>query len=87
VVRRGVQEKRFKSDGQWEVFRREEGAVTVRNGGAGKQLPLDQARNFSVFELERTALPIGDWIRFTKNVKHRGQNFPNNELWTGGRHW
>ena len=45
VVRRGVQEKRFKSGEQWEVLRREEGAVIVGNGGVEKQLPLEQARN------------------------------------------
>ena len=34
VVRRGVQEKRFKSGEQWEVFRREEEAVIVGPGGS-----------------------------------------------------
>jgi hypothetical protein len=82
AVRRGVQEKRFKSGEQWEVLRRDEGAIIVGNGGVEKQLPLDQARKFSVFERERIALSIGDQIRFTKNVKHRGQKFLNNELRT-----
>ena len=45
-------------------------------------MPLDQARKFSVFEREKIALSIGDRIRFTKNVKHRGQKFLNNELRT-----
>ena len=40
VVRRGVQEKRFKSGEQWEVLRREDRAVIVGNGGVEKQLPL-----------------------------------------------
>jgi ATP-dependent exoDNAse (exonuclease V) alpha subunit len=80
VVRRGIQEKRFKSGEQWEVLRREEGAVIVGKDGAEKQLPLDQTRKFSVFEREKIALAIGDRIRFTKNVKHRGQKFLNNEL-------
>jgi hypothetical protein len=35
-----------------------------------------------VFEREKIALGIGDRIRFTKNVKHRGQKFLNNELRT-----
>jgi hypothetical protein len=82
AVRRGVQEKRFKSGEQWEVLRREEGAVIVGNGSAEKQLPLEQARNFSVFDRERIALSIGDRVRFTKNVEHRGQKFLNNELRT-----
>jgi conjugative relaxase-like TrwC/TraI family protein len=82
VVRRGVQEKRFKSGEQWEVLRREEGAVIVGKDGAEKQLPLDQTRKFSVFEREKITLAIGDRIRFTKNVKHRGQKFLNNELRT-----
>jgi hypothetical protein len=45
-------------------------------------LPLDQARKFSVFERENLTLSIGDRIRFTKNVKHRGHKFLNNELRT-----
>jgi hypothetical protein len=45
-------------------------------------LPLDQARNFSVFERQKIALSVGDRVRFTKNVKHRGQKFLNNELRT-----
>jgi hypothetical protein len=82
VVRRGIQEKRFKSGEQWEVLRREEGAVIVGKDGVEKQLPLDQARKFSVFEREKIALEFGDRIRFTKNVKHRGQKFLNNALRT-----
>jgi hypothetical protein len=50
AVWRGVREKRFKSGEQWEVLRREEGAVIVAKDGVEKRLPLDQARNFSVFE-------------------------------------
>jgi hypothetical protein len=82
AVRSGVQEKRFKSGEQWEVLRREEGAVIVGKDGIEKQLPLDQARKFSVFEREKITLSIGDRIRFTKNVKHRGHKFLNNELRT-----
>jgi hypothetical protein len=77
VVRRGVQEKRFKSGEQWEVLRREEGAVIVGKDGVEKQLPLDKTRKFSVFEREKIMLAIGDRIRFTKNVTHRGQKFLN----------
>jgi ATP-dependent exoDNAse (exonuclease V) alpha subunit len=80
VVRRGVQENRFKSGEQWKVLRREEGAVIVGKDGVEKQLPLDQTRKFSVFEREKITLAIGDRIRFTKNVKQRGQKFLNNEL-------
>ena len=79
AFRTGVQEKRFKSGEQWEVLRREEEAVIVGNGSAEKQLPFEQARNFSVFEREQIKLSIGDRIRFTKNVKARGQKFLNNE--------
>jgi conjugative relaxase-like TrwC/TraI family protein len=82
AVRGGVQEKRFKSGEQWEVLRREEGAVIVGKDGVEKQLPLDQARKFSVFEREKITLSIGDPIRFTKNVKDRGHRFLNNELRT-----
>jgi hypothetical protein len=35
-----------------------------------------------VFEREKITLTIGDQIRFTKNVIHRGQKFLNNELRT-----
>jgi hypothetical protein len=82
AVRRGVQEKRFRSGEQWEVLRREEGAVIVGKDGVERQLPLAQARKFSVFKREKITLAIGDQIRFTKNVKHRGQKFLNNELRT-----
>jgi len=81
AVRRGVKEKRLKSGEQWEVLRREDGVIVGRNG-IEKQLPLDQARKFSVFEREKITLSIGDRIRFTKNVKHREQKFLNNELRT-----
>ena len=33
-------------------------------------------------ECTKITLAIGDRIRFTKNVKHRGQKFLNNELRT-----
>ena len=56
AIWRGVREKRFKSGEQWEVLRREEGVVIVGKDGVEKQLPLDQARNFSVFEREKIAL-------------------------------
>jgi hypothetical protein len=82
AVRRGVQEKRFKSGEQWEVLHREEGAVIVGKDSVEKQLPLEQTRKFSVFTRESIALSIGDRIRFTNNVKHRGQKFLNNELRT-----
>jgi hypothetical protein len=57
-----------------------ERAVIVGKDGVKKQLPLDQTRKFSVFEREKIMLAIGHRIRFTKNVKHRGQKFLNNEL-------
>src|SRR5580704_1842524 len=82
AVHRGVKEKRFKSGEQWEVLRREEGGVIVGKDGVEKRLPLDQARNFSVFEREKIMLSMGDRVRFTKNVKHRGQQCLNNELRT-----
>src|SRR6201995_4171824 len=56
TVRGGVQGKRFKSGQQWEIIRRDGGSVIVGNGGVEKQLPLEQARNFNVFERERIAL-------------------------------
>ena len=82
AVRKGVKEKRFKSGEQWEVLRLEEGAIIIGRDHIEKQLPLDQARKFSVFEREKITLSIGDRIRFTKNVKHREQKFLNNELRT-----
>ena len=80
AVRNGVREKRFKSGEQWEVLRREEGAVIVKKDAVEKQLPLDQAGKFSVFGRKTMTLSIGDRVRFTKNVRHRGQKFLNNEL-------
>jgi hypothetical protein len=82
AVRGGIKEKRFKSGEQWEVLRREEGGVIVGKDGVEKRLPLDQARNFSVFQREKIMLSSGDRVRFTKNVKRRGQQFQNNELRT-----
>jgi len=82
AVRKGVKEKRFKSGEQWEVLRLEEGAIIIGRDHIEKQLPLDQARKFSVFEREEITLSIGDRIRFTKNVKHCGHKFLNNELRT-----
>jgi hypothetical protein len=43
AIRRGVQEKRFKSGEQWEVLRREDGIVIIGKEGVEKQLPLDTA--------------------------------------------
>jgi hypothetical protein len=65
AVRRVVKEKRFKSSEQPEFLRCEEGAVIVGKDGVEEALPLDQARNFSVFEREKIALSIGDRIQFT----------------------
>jgi hypothetical protein len=82
----GVQEKRFKSGEQWEVLRREEGAVIVGNAGVEKQLPLDHARNFSVFEREKIMLSIGDRIRFTKKRQTPPANVPQQRAANRGRH-
>ena len=78
----GVQEKRFRSGEQWEVLRRKEGAVIVGKSGVEKQLLLDQTGKFRVFVREKITLAVGDRIRFTKNVKHHGHKFLNNELRT-----
>ena len=56
--------------------------VIVRKDGVEMQLPLDQARKFSVFERAEITLSIGDRVRFTKNIKHREQKFLNNGLRT-----
>jgi hypothetical protein len=64
------------------VLRRQEEAVILGKDGVEKQLPPDEAPEFSVFERKQIALSIGDGIRFTKNVKRRGQKFFNNELRT-----
>jgi hypothetical protein len=73
----------FKSGEQWEVLRRDEGAIVVGKNGVEKQLPLDQLGKFSVFEREKITLAVGDQIRFTRNVQHSGQKFLNNELRRG----
>jgi hypothetical protein len=52
AVRRGVQEKRFKSGEQWELLRREARAVIVGRDGVEKQLSLDQTGS-SVCSSER----------------------------------
>jgi len=74
-----VKEKRFKSGEQWEVLRREEGAVIIKKDGVEKHLPLDEARKFSVFERENINIAIGDRVRFTKNAyraKYHGSPLP-----------
>jgi hypothetical protein len=82
-IARGVgKEKRFKSGEQWEVLRREEGVVVIGKDGKEKLLPLEQASKFSVFERETVQVAVGDRIRFTKNLRHRGQRFLNNEVRT-----
>jgi hypothetical protein len=60
----------------------EGGAVIVGKDGVEKQFPHDQTRKFGVFQQEKITLSIGDRMRFTKNVKHRGQKFLNNEIRT-----
>jgi conjugative relaxase-like TrwC/TraI family protein len=82
AVRNSGKENRFKSGEQWEVLRREEGTIIIGKDHIEKQLPLDQARKFSVFKRREIRLSIGDRVRFTKNVKHHGQKFLNNELRT-----
>jgi hypothetical protein len=71
----GVKEKRFKSGEQWDVLTREEGVFIIGKDGIEKQLPLDQAQEFSVFERKETTLSIGDRVRFAKNVKHHYAGF------------
>jgi hypothetical protein len=53
--------------------------VIIGRDGFEKRRPLGQSRNFSVFEREKIMPSIGDRVRFTKNVKRRGQQFLNNE--------
>jgi hypothetical protein len=72
----------LKATNSGKSFAGRRGAVIVGKSGVEKQLPLDQTRKFSVFEREEITLAIGDRIRFTKNVKHRGEQFLNYRLWT-----
>jgi hypothetical protein len=84
AVRRGVQEKRFKSGEQWEVLRREEGAVILGKDGVEKQLPLDQTRNFSVFKREKITLAIGDRTdsRKTSNTAGKSSSITSSGPWS-----
>jgi hypothetical protein len=52
----------FKSGEQWEVLRREEGAVIAGKEGVEKQLPPDQTWKFSVFEQQKVTLSIGQSV-------------------------
>jgi hypothetical protein len=65
-----------------KVLRRQEAAVILGKDGVEKQLPPDEAPEFSVFERQKITLSIGDRIRFTKNVKRLAHKFVNNELRT-----
>ena len=46
AVRRGIQEKRFKSGEQWEVLRRDEGAVIVGKDSVEKQFATRPGAEF-----------------------------------------
>jgi hypothetical protein len=59
-----------------------ERAIIVGKDSVERQSALDEARKFSVFDRQRIDITTGDRIRFTKNVKHGGQKFLNNELRT-----
>jgi conjugative relaxase-like TrwC/TraI family protein len=81
VRRDAVQEAKFLSGEQWRVKRREGASVTIERNGAEKELPLAQAKNFSVYSTETLALSVGDRVRITKNfvvrdleAKHRCRN-------------
>ena len=82
AVRKGVQEKRFKSGEQWEVLRREEGAVIVGKDGVEKQLPLDQTRKFSVFEREKITLATESGSRKTSNTAGTSSSITRSGLWS-----
>jgi hypothetical protein len=49
--------------------------VSLASGGTA-----DQIAARILFERKELALSIGDRVRFTKNVKHRGQRFLKNEM-------
>ena len=77
-------EKRFKSGEQWEVLRRKEGAVIVGKDGFEKQLPLEEAGNFSVFEREKISLSIDDGSDSRKMSNTAGKSSSTTicELWS-----
>ena len=85
VRRDGVQEGKFLSGEQWRV-KRKRGAVIVERNGAEKELPLAQAKNFSVYSTEMLALSVGDRVRITKNFVVRDleakRRFRNNDVHT-----
>jgi len=45
-----------------------------------RDLPLEQARKFSVLAPKKITLSLCEPIRFTKSLKHRGQKFFKNEV-------
>jgi hypothetical protein len=83
-IRCGVQEERFKSGEQWEVLRREEGAVIVGKDGVEKQLPLDQTRNFSVFEREKIMLGIENSQNDARSIMALPGKTPKHKPLEGG---
>jgi hypothetical protein len=64
AVRKGVKEKRFKNGEQWEVLRRQEGAVIVGKDGIEKQLPtrpsaeVQRVRAEGDYALDRRSDPV-----------------------------
>jgi hypothetical protein len=84
AVHRGVKEKRFRSGEQWEVLRREEGAVIVGKDRVERQLPLDQARKFSVFGRENITLSMGD-VSGSPKTSNTEAEVPEQRGTDGGR--
>ena len=67
VRRNGLKDPKFLSGEQWRVKRKDGERVVLERNGAEKELPLSAARNFSVYQVERLALSVGDRVRVTKN--------------------
>jgi hypothetical protein len=84
VVRSGVQERRFKSGEQWEVLRREEGAVIVGKDGVEKHLPLAQTRKLVCSSERRSRWPsaTGSDSRKTSNTAGKSSSITSSGPWS-----
>lgn len=81
-ITKGVSnEGRFKSGEQWEVVSQDaESGISLCQGTKRKTLPLEHAKNFSVYERRGISVSVGDRIRFTQNCTYYGRKFLNNEV-------
>ena len=82
AARAGVQEKRFKSDEQWEVLRREEGTVIVGKGGHREAVATRPVTEVHCVRAREDRVDNRRPDPIYEKIKHCGHKFLNNGLRT-----